>query len=152
MAKSKTRKNRRIGAPKSLSQLAANRAGKSFAQKICEKVQEGTEHRLSLELADSVTSTFVRMEKGVAKVADPAMSEHLMVTLASMQTAAITPETYDESAEEGEEPLRFVRVWLVDGGVFYPIDAEDARASAHEEGRAGLDLTNVVFKDAFRLT
>lgn len=145
MAKSKTRKNRSTGPHKNLQQLAATRAGKNFARMVTEKATEAPDHRLSIALSDEEQhSTEVRYENGEAKVADPAITEFIMTSLASLQQAAITLETLDH-----ENELIFKRAWLVDGGVFYPATAEEARKSAEDHGPVEPD---VVFRDAFRLT
>lgn len=151
MAKSKTRKNRRRGPVKTVAQVAATRAGKNFARMVVEKAEEGTQHKLTIQLEDDQASTEVRYEDGEAIVADPTVASYIMTSLASLQQAAITLETYDE--DEGED-LRYVRCWLVDGGTFFPATAEEARESAEEALAEGQDinLDTAVFRDAFRLS
>lgn len=150
MAKSKTRKGRRAGPVKTVAQVAAARAGKNFARMVLEKAVEGIEHKLTIQLENDKASTLVRFEDGAVIVGDPQVTAYIMTSLASLQQAAITLETYD--ADEGED-LRYVRCWLVDGGTFYPATAEEARESAEEALAEGedIDLDTAVFRDAFRL-
>lgn len=142
------KKKQRGRSHKTLPQKMSARSGRKFIRMVTEQADEGIQHNLTVEINDNIISTnIVSAEKVELQVDNPKISELIINALSRGYSVLLTLTTLDVQEKQ------YVRGWMANAGVIYPVKGEDMESSFREQMKKdGLnpieELKNTVFKDA----